>query len=55
MMIEQGPKTYRTVLNAEDTEQWKETIGKEMASMGILKVFTFVEQVPEGTVMIESC
>jgi len=33
MMIEQGPKIYRAALDAEDAEQWKEAISKEMASM----------------------
>jgi len=31
MMMEQGPKTYRAALDAEDAEQWKEAIGKEVA------------------------
>jgi len=54
MMIEQGPKTYRAALDAEDAEQWKEAIGKEMASMESHEVFTFVEKVPEGASMIGS-
>jgi len=33
MMIEQGLKTYCAALDAEDAEQWKEAIGKEMTSM----------------------
>jgi len=48
MMIEQSPKTYRAALDAEDAEQWKEAISKEMASMESHEVFTFVEKVPEG-------
>jgi len=51
-MIEQGPKTYRAALDAENAEQWKEAIGKEMASMESHEVFTFVEKVPEGASMI---
>jgi hypothetical protein len=54
MMIEQGPKTYRAALDAEDGEQWKEAIGKEMASMESREVFTLVEKVPEGAGMIGS-
>jgi len=54
MMIEQGPKTYRAALDAEDAEQWKEAIGKEMASMESHEVFTFVDKVPEGASMIGS-
>jgi len=53
-MIEQGPKTYRAALDAEDAEQWKEAIDKEMASMESHEVFTFVEKVPEGASMIGS-
>jgi hypothetical protein len=41
-------------LDAEDAEQWKEAIGKEMASMESHEVFTFVEKVPEGASMIGS-
>ena len=52
MMIEQGPKTYRAALDAEDAEQWKEAIRKELASMESHEVFTFVEKVPEGARMI---
>jgi len=52
MMIEQGPKTYCTALDAEDAEQWKKAIGKEMASMESHEVFTLVEKVPEGASMI---
>jgi len=33
MMIEQGPKTYCTALDAEDAKQWKEPIGKKVALM----------------------
>jgi len=54
MMMEQGPKTYRAALDAEDAEQWKEAIGKEVASMESHEVFTFVEKVPEGASMIGS-
>jgi len=54
MMIEQGPKTYRAALDAEDDEQWKEAIGKEVASMESHEVFTFVEKVPQGATMIGS-
>jgi hypothetical protein len=48
MRIEQGPKPDHPALNAEDTEQWKEAIGKEMALMESHEVFTLVEKVPEG-------
>jgi hypothetical protein len=41
-------------LNAQDTEQWKEAIGKELASMESHEVFTFVEKVPDGASMIKS-
>jgi len=54
MMIEQGPKTYRAALDEEDAEQWKEAIGKEVASMESPEVFTFVERVPGGARMIGS-
>jgi len=54
MMIEQGPKTYRAAVDAEDAEQWKEAISKEVASMESHEVFTFVEMVPEGASMIGS-
>jgi hypothetical protein len=54
MMIEQGPKTYRAALDAEDAEQWKEAIGKEIASMESHEVFTFVDKVPEGASIIGS-
>jgi len=54
MMIEQGPKTYHAALDAEDAEQWKEAIGKEVASMESYEVFTFVEKVPQGASMIGS-
>jgi len=53
-MIEQGPKTYRPALDAEDTEQWKDAMSKEMASMERHEVFTFVDTVPEGATMIGS-
>jgi hypothetical protein len=54
MMIEQGPKTYRAALDAEDAEQWKEAIGKQMASMESHEVFTFIVKVPEGASRIGS-
>jgi hypothetical protein len=54
MMIEQGPKTYCAALDAEDTEQWKEAIGKEVASMESHEVFTFFQEVPECASMIGS-
>jgi len=54
MMIEQGPKTYRAALDAEDAEQWKEAIGKEIASKESHQVLTFVDKVPEGVSMIGS-
>jgi len=54
MMIEPGPKTYRTALNSEDANQWKEAIGKEVSSMESHGVFTFVERPPEDASMIES-
>jgi len=54
MMIEQGPKTYRAAFDVENAEQWKEAIGKEMASMESHEVFTFVEKVPESASMIGS-
>jgi hypothetical protein len=54
MMIEQGPKTYRAALDAEDAEHWTETIRKDMASMESHEVFTFVDKVPEGASMIGS-
>jgi len=50
-MIEQGPKSYCAALDAADAEQWKECIGKEVASMESPEVFTFVEKVPEGASM----
>jgi len=53
-MIGQGPKTYRAALDAECAEQWKEAIGKEMASMESHEVFTFVDKVPKGASMIRS-
>jgi len=54
-MIERGLKTYRAALDAEDAQQWKEAIGKEVASMESHEVFTFVEKVAEGASMIGSC
>jgi len=54
MMIEPGPKTYKAAMEAEDSDQWKEAIGKEVASMEDHKVFTFVERVPEGASLIQS-
>jgi len=54
MMIEEGPKTYRAALDAQDAEQWKEAIGMEMSSIKSHEVFTFVEKVPEGASMIGS-
>jgi hypothetical protein len=50
MMIEQGPKTYRSALDAEDAEQWKEAICKEIASMESHEVFTFIDKVQKGLV-----
>jgi len=43
MMIGQGPKTYCAALDAKDSEQWKEAISKEVASMESNEVFTFIE------------
>jgi hypothetical protein len=54
MMIEQSRKTYRAALDAEDPVQWKEAIGKEMASIESHEVFTFIEKVPERASMIGS-
>jgi hypothetical protein len=54
MMIEPGPKNYRAALNADDSDQWKEAIDKEMNSMASHGVFTYVEKVPEGASLIES-
>jgi hypothetical protein len=54
MMIETGPMTYRAVLDADDAQQWKEAISKEVGSMESHNVFTFVEKVPEGASMIGS-
>jgi hypothetical protein len=42
MMVQPGPKTNKIALNADDSEQWKEAISKEMASMESYGVFTFV-------------
>jgi len=53
-MIKQGPKTYHAALDAEEAEQWKEAISKEVASMESHEVFTFVEKVPEGASMLGS-
>jgi len=53
-MIEQGPKTFCAALDAEDAEQWNETIVKEMASMECHEVLTFVDKVPEGASMFGS-
>jgi len=50
-MIEQGPKTYRAALDAEETEQWKEVIDKEVASRRSHEVLTFVMKLPEGANM----
>jgi len=41
-MIDPGPKTYKIALNANDSEEWKDAIRKEMASMESHGVFTFV-------------
>jgi hypothetical protein len=54
MMIEQGPKTYHSALDAEDAEHLNKAIGKEMASIESHEVFTFVENFPEGASMIGS-
>jgi len=54
MMIEQGPKTYGAALVTEDAEQWREAIGKEVASKESHEVFTFFEKVTEGASMIGS-
>jgi hypothetical protein len=54
MMFEQGPKTNRAALEAEDAEHWKEAIGKEMALKKSHEVFTFIEKVPGGACMIGS-
>jgi hypothetical protein len=54
MMIKKGPNTYRAALDAEHSEQWKEVIGKEVASIESHEVFTFVGKVPEGASMIGS-
>jgi hypothetical protein len=54
MMIEQGPMTYDAALHAEDAEQWKEVIGKEMALMESHEVFTLIEKVPESASIIGS-
>jgi len=54
MMIEQGPNTFRAALAAEDAEQWKEAIGKEMTSMETHEVFIFIDKIREGASMIGS-
>ena len=54
MMIEPGPKTYQAAMEAKDSNQWKEAIGKEVASMEDHEVFTFVEKIPQGASMIQS-
>jgi hypothetical protein len=54
MIVEPGPKTNKIGHNADDSEQWKEAIGNEMASMESYGVLTFVQKVPSGTSMIES-
>jgi len=54
MVIEQGPKTYRAAFDAEDGEQWKEALGREVASMESHEAFTIIEKVPEGASMIGS-
>jgi len=53
-IFKQVPKTYGAALEAEDPEQWKAAIGKEIASMESHEVFTFVQKVPEGASMIGS-
>jgi len=55
MTIEQGTKIYHAALDAEDTDQLKDAVGKEMPSMESHEVFTFVEKVPEGVSLIGSC
>jgi hypothetical protein len=54
MMIEPGPKIYKAVMEAEDSDQWKDAIRKEVASTEDHEVFTFVGKVPEGASMIQS-
>jgi len=54
MMMEQGPKTCRAALDAEDAEQLKEAISKEVASMKSHDVFTFIEKGAEGASIIGS-
>jgi hypothetical protein len=39
-------------LDAEDAEQWKEALIKEVASIESHEGFTYVEKVPEGASMI---
>jgi hypothetical protein len=55
MVSEQGRKTYHAALDAEDAEQYKEAISKEMVSKESHEVFTFVDKVPEGASVIGSC
>jgi hypothetical protein len=47
--------TYCAALDADDAEQWKEAIRKEVASIDSHEVFTFVGKVPDGASMIGSC
>jgi hypothetical protein len=54
MMIKPGPKTYCAALNSEDAAQWKEAIRKEVSSMEIHGLFTFVERPAGDASMIES-
>jgi len=54
VMTEQGPKSYRAAMDAEDAEQCKEAISKEGASMESHEVFTFIEKIPEGANIIDS-
>jgi hypothetical protein len=54
MMIEHGPETYKIALNSDYSEQLKEAIGMEMASLESYGVFTFVQKVPSGADIIES-
>lgn len=46
IMIEKGPKTYRSALNVEHALKWKDAIGKEVESRESHEVSTFVEKVP---------
>jgi len=54
MMIEPGQKTYKIALNADDSEQWKKAICKDMASMESYGDSIIVQKVPSGAAMIES-